>query len=87
MVSKDHEEISVTAPGADLWTSFDRIIGPHFNLSIDLKCLYRMWSLCIACHAENNVPVVGKEEVRRVVICTGFVLIDIILVKILLKVI
>jgi molybdopterin-containing oxidoreductase family iron-sulfur binding subunit len=24
-----------------------------------------LWGLCNACHAENNVPVVGKSEIRR----------------------
>ncbi len=64
-VSLNHEEVSVTSPEVDLWDSFDRSIGHHFNLSIDLNACTGCGACVIACHAENNVPVVGKTEVRR----------------------
>jgi molybdopterin-containing oxidoreductase family iron-sulfur binding subunit len=60
MVSLNHEEVEATK--VDLWTSLI-VPGHHFNLSIDLNACV---CLCvIACHAENNVPVVGKSEIRR----------------------
>tara|TARA_R110002096_G_scaffold42475_2_gene114630 strand:+ start:11582 stop:14689 length:3108 start_codon:yes stop_codon:yes gene_type:complete len=64
-VSLNHEEVPVTSPEVDLWASFDRSIGHHFNLSIDLNACTGCGACVIACHAENNVPVVGKTEVRR----------------------
>ena len=56
---------SVGANDANLWPDHDHKTMHMWNMSIDLNGCIGCGACVVACHIENNVPVVGKDEVRR----------------------
>ncbi len=57
--------VTKTVDKVDLWAEQDIKNGHRWGMTIDLsKCIG--CNACVtSCHSENNVPVVGKDEVRR----------------------
>jgi molybdopterin-containing oxidoreductase family iron-sulfur binding subunit len=51
-------------PGRDLWPSVEKT-SPQWHMVIDLDACTGCSACVVACQAENNVAVVGPEELRR----------------------
>jgi MoCo/4Fe-4S cofactor protein with predicted Tat translocation signal len=60
-----HDSYMVSADHANLWDDHAIKSGHRWGMAIDLNKCIGCGACVTACGAENNVPVVGKEEVRR----------------------
>mgnify|MGYP000424201124 CR=1 FL=1 len=65
-LDKHGDHVAAPVSEFDLWAAHPvEKIGHRWGISIDLSSCIGCGSCLIACQSENNVPVVGKDEVRR----------------------
>ncbi|MGY6562310.1 MAG: TAT-variant-translocated molybdopterin oxidoreductase [Luteibaculaceae bacterium] len=66
VVHQDGQKIDKPVREINLWAEHPvENVGHRWGLTIDLTTCIGCGACVTACHSENNVPVVGKDEVRR----------------------
>ncbi|MBI3484797.1 MAG: 4Fe-4S dicluster domain-containing protein, partial [Acidobacteria bacterium] len=58
-----HEEHA--APAHEMWPADHPFTGHHWAMVVDMSACTGCSACVIACQAENNVPVVGRDEIQR----------------------
>jgi molybdopterin-containing oxidoreductase family iron-sulfur binding subunit len=65
VVMSDSFGKKVAVEKLNLWPDYGIELGHRWGMSIDLNSCTGCGACVTACHLENNVPVVGRDEIRR----------------------